>query len=131
MEVHLKIIGVLLMALAAIHISFPKYFNWKKELKYLTLMNRQIMMVHTFFIAFVVFLIGLLCMTSATDLIQTKLGKTISLGLGIFWATRLIFQLFVYSKKLWKGKVFETTIHIVFTILWIYLTSIFLWTGLD
>ena len=131
MEVHLKIIGVLLMALASIHIFFPKYFNWKQELKYMTLINRQMMTVHTFFIAFVVFLIGLLCLTSATDLTQTKLGRTISLGLAIFWATRLIFQLFVYSTKLWKGKTFETTIHIVFTILWIYLTSVFLWTGLN
>lgn len=131
MEVHLKIIGVLLMALASIHIFFPKYFNWKEELKALTLINRQMMTVHTFFIAFVVFLMGLLCLTSATDLTQTKLGKTISLGLGIFWATRLIFQLFVYSTKLWKGKRFETTIHIVFTILWIYLTSVFLWIGLS
>lgn len=131
MEVHLKIIGVLLMALASIHIFFPKYFNWKQELKYMTLINRQMMTVHTFFIAFVVFLIGLLCLTSATDLTQTKLGRTISLGLAIFWATRLIFQLFVYSTKLWKGKTFETTIHIAFTILWIYLTSVFLWTGLN
>lgn len=131
MEVHLKIIGVLLMALASIHIFFPKYFNWKEELKALTLINRQMMTVHTFFIAFVVFLMGLLCLTSATDLTQTKLGNTISLGLGNFWATRLIFQLFVYSTKLWKGKRFETTIHIVFTILWIYLTSVFLWIGLS
>lgn len=131
MEVHLKIIGVLLIALASIHIFFPKYFNWKEELKPLTLINRQMMTVHTFFIAFVVFLIGLLCLTSATDLTQTKLGKTISLGLGVFWVTRLIFQLFVYSTKLWKGKTFETIIHIAFTILWIYLTSVFLWIGLN
>jgi len=131
MEVHLKIIGVLLMALASIHIFFPKYFNWKEESNALTLINKQMMTVHTFFIAFVVFLIGLLCLTSSNDLTQTKLGKTVSLGLGIFWATRLIFQLFVYSNKLWKGKTFETTIHIVFTIFWVYLTSVFLWIGLN
>lgn len=131
MEVQLKIIGVLLMALASIHIFFPKYFNWKEELKPLSLINRQMMTVHTFFIGFVVFLIGLLCLTSTTDLTQTKLGKTISLGLGIFWGTRLTFQLFVYSPKLWKGKTFETTIHVVFTILWTYLTGIFLWTALN
>ena len=130
MEVHLKNIGVLLMALASIHVFFPKYFSWKEELKSLSLINRQMMTVHTFFIAFVVFLMGLLCLTSATDLTHTKFGRTIALGLGFFWATRLIFQLFVYSTKLWKGKTFETTIHIVFTIFWIYLTSVFLWTGL-
>lgn len=131
MEVHLKIIGILLMVLALIHTFFPKYFNWKEELKSLSLINRQMMTIHTFFIAFVVFLIGLLCLTSTTDLTQTKLGKTISLGFGIFWATRLFFQLFVYSPKHWKGKNFETIIHFIFTILWVYLTSIFLWIGLS
>jgi hypothetical protein len=131
MEVHLKIIGVLLMVLATIHIFFPKYFNWKKELKSLSLINRQMMTVHTFFISLIVFLMGLLCLTSATDLIQTKLGKTISLGLGIFWAVRLFFQLFVYSSKLWKRKKFETAIHILFSLLWVYLTTIFLWTALN
>tara|TARA_R110000737_G_scaffold217581_1_gene233983 strand:- start:720 stop:905 length:186 start_codon:yes stop_codon:yes gene_type:complete len=48
MEVHLKIIGVLLMALALVHIIFPKYFNWKEELKSLSLINKQMMTIHTF-----------------------------------------------------------------------------------
>jgi len=126
MEIHFKIIGVLLMALAFIHIFFPRYFNWKSELVSLSLMNRQMMTVHTFFIAFVVALMGLLCLTSADDLIHTRLGKNVCLGLGIFWSIRLIFQLFVYSSKLWKGKRFETWMHILFLILWIYLSFIFL-----
>jgi membrane protein YdbS with pleckstrin-like domain len=127
MEVHLKIIGILLMVLGSIHIFFPKYFNWKEELKSLSLINRQMMTVHTFFIALVVFLVGLLCFIASTELVQTKLGKIISFGLGIFWATRLIFQLFIYSSKLWKGRKFETTIHVMFTLLWTYFTGIFLW----
>jgi hypothetical protein len=49
MEIHFKIIGVLLIALALAHIVFPKYFNWDKELKSLSLINRQMMTVHTFF----------------------------------------------------------------------------------
>lgn len=120
-----------MMFLALIHVFFPKYFNWKEELKSLNLINRQMMTVHTFFIAFVVFLFGLLCLTSATDLTQTKLGKTVSFGLGIFWATRLFFQFFVYSSKLWKGKLFETTIHSAFIFLWTYICSVFLWTSLN
>ena len=88
MNIHLQIIGILLMFLAFIHIGFPKYFHWKEELKSLSLMNKQMMKVHTFFIALVVFLIGLLCFTSSTELIATKFGNTISLGLGIFWGMR-------------------------------------------
>ena len=126
MELHLKIIGVLFIALAMIHIVFPKYFNWKKELAPLSLINRQLMYVHSFFIAFTVFLMGILCLTSSDLLIETVLGKRISLGLGIFWALRLFFQFFGYTSEVWKDKTFETIVHIVFSVFWIYLSTIFI-----
>jgi hypothetical protein len=131
MQIHLKIIGILLITLAMIHVYFPKHFNWDKELKLLSLINRQMMTIHTFFIAFTIFLMGLLCLTSSTELVETNLGKKISLGLGIFWTVRLFIQFFGYSTDLWKGKTFETAMHIVFSLLWTYLSFTFLtiwWT---
>lgn len=125
MNTHLHIVGSLLILLALIHIIFSKYFNWKKELKSLSLINKQIMKVHTFFIAFIVLLMGLLCLTSSSEIIDSALGKKISFGFALFWLVRLIFQLFIYSSKLWKHKTFETTVHVVFTLLWIYFTSVF------
>ena len=125
MEIHFKIIGSLLIALALVHIIFPRYFNWKIELQTLSLINRQMMTVHTFFIALIVFLMGLLCLTSAAALIETPLGKNISLGLAVFWTTRLFNQFFVYSKLLWKGKKFETIIHFLFSGFWIYFSVTF------
>lgn len=126
MEFHLKIIGCLLIGLAFVHIVFPKYFNWGEELKSLRLINRQMMTVHTFFIALTVFLMGLLCLTSSSELIETNFGKKISLGLGIFWTIRLFIQFFGYSTDLWKGKKFETLIHIIFSLLWTYVSIVFL-----
>jgi hypothetical protein len=125
MELHLKLIGILLMILAFMHAIFPKYFNWKQELNSLSIINRQLMYVHSFFIALVILLMGILCFTSAPELIETSLGKKVSLGLGIFWTTRLFIQFFGFSAKIWKGKTFETTIHILFSILWAYLSVIF------
>jgi hypothetical protein len=126
MELHLKVIGALLMTLAMIHIPFPRYFKWKQELKDLSLINSQMMRVHTFFIALTVFLMGLLCFTSSHELIHTALGRKISLGLGVFWTLRLFIQLFVYSGELWRGKRFETAMHLVFSLLWVYLSFVFL-----
>ncbi|PHS63400.1 MAG: hypothetical protein COB12_09645 [Flavobacterium sp.] len=126
MEIHYKIIGIILIALAFVHVIFPKYFKWEKELKSLSLINQQIMKVHTFFIALVVFLIGLLCLTSSNELINTELGKRVSLGFGIFWSFRLLIQFFGYSTKLWNGKRMETIVHIIFSILWAYLSYIFI-----
>ena len=127
MELHLKIIGFILVPLAIIHIIFPKYFNWKNDLSSISLINRQMMYVHTFFIALVVLLMGILCLTSSADLVETTLGRRICLGFGLFWATRLIIQFFGYSSKLWKGKVFETVVHILFSFLWIYFSCLFLY----
>lgn len=125
MELHLKFIGYALMILAFIHVIFPKYFNWKEELASLSLINKQMMEVHTFFVAFTVFLNGLLCVTSTNDLINSTLGQRICFGFAIFWGVRFLFQFFVYSSKLWKGKTFETTIHILASLFWAYITTIF------
>lgn len=126
MEIHLKIIGYLLVLLALLHSVFPKYFNWEAELKSLSLINKEMMLIHTFFIAFAVFLMGLLCITTSSDLISTPLGKKISLGFGVFWFARLIIQFVGYSTQNWRGKTFETTAHIIFSMLWAYISIIFL-----
>ncbi len=131
MEVHLKIIGSLFVILSLLHIGFPKYFGWKEQLKSLSIINRQMMQVHTFFVAFAVFLIGILCLRYSSELITTPFGNDIALGLGIFWTIRLLIQFFGYSYKLWKGKPFETTIHILFSLLWIYVSIIFFWVYYD
>jgi len=126
MELHLKIAGILSVLLAILHIIFPRYFKWKAELVVLSDVNRQMMYVHAFFIALVVLLIGMLCLTSSAELTTTSLGKKVSLGLGIFWTTRLVIQFFGYSSVLWKGKTFETTVHVVLSVLWTYFSGIFL-----
>lgn len=125
MELHLKIIGFLLIALAFIHVFFPKKFEWKKECDSLSLINKQMMYIHTFFIALVVLLMGLLCISSSSELVETPLGHKLSFGLFIFWGLRFFIQFFGYSARLWKGKVFETTVHIVFSILWLYISTVF------
>ena len=89
MELHIKIIGGLFILLAVLHVFFPKYFNWKNELRSLSLMNRQMIRVHLFFIAFGLFLVGRLCL------------------------------------KLWKGKAFETTVHILLSLFWTYVSVVF------
>lgn len=126
MELHLEIIGSCLILLGLVHAIFPKQFNWKQELSSLSVVNKEMMYVHTFFIAFSLFLIGLLCLTSSTDLITTTFGKRISLGLGIFFFLRLLVQFFGYSSKTWRGKTFETVVHILFSIFWTYVTTIFI-----
>jgi hypothetical protein len=131
MEIHLKIVGCLLIALSLMHIGIPKYFKWEQEITSLSLITKQILYVHTFFIAFIVLLIGLLCLNYSHELVYDPFGRIISLGLFGFWLTRLIFQFFVYSPKVWRGKKFETAMHVVFALTWTYLTGVFLFAYLE
>lgn len=125
MEIHLKIIGSLLILLAFAHLAFPKYFNWKNELSTLSLINKQMMIIHTFFIALIVLLMGILLLNSTHELLNTTLGNTIILGYAIFWTFRLLTQFFGYSSKTWQGKKLETTIHVLFSLFWLYSSTIF------
>jgi hypothetical protein len=126
MDLHIKIIGFLLVIISLLHLFFPKYFGWKKECSSMSQINRQMFYIHSYFIALVLFLMGVLCLTSAFDLLNTDLGRRISLGFAVFWVTRLVVQFVGYSSKLWKGKRFETGIHILFSLFWIYFSTVFL-----
>lgn len=125
LEVHLRALGVLFVVLAFVHGIFPRRFAWATELPLLSLINQQLMTVHTFFIAVVVFLIGVVCVIDAHDLVSTSLGRHVCAGLAVFWGLRLYAQHFVYSSALWRGKSFETAVHIAFTLLWQWATVVF------
>lgn len=126
LEAHLRVIGGLLTGLALLHAGFPRYFNWATEFQPLSLINRQMMYVHTLFIALLVLLMGLLCLSCAPELVHTHLGRVVCLGMGVFWLLRLLVQFVGYSSELWRGKRFETTVHVLFSALWAYLSVVFL-----
>ena len=130
MLLQLRIIGFALVVLALLHAAFARYFNWRTEFAPVSLINRQMMYVHTFFVAFMVLLMGVLCLTSASDLVSTPLGRRVALGCGVFWLARLLIQFFGYSSELWRGKRFETGVHVVFIGFWSYLSAVFLLVGL-
>jgi hypothetical protein len=124
-ETHIKISGLFFLALSFIHVFFPRYFKWQTELANISQINRQMMYVHCFFIGLILFLLGLLCISSSSEIVSTILGKRISVGLSIFWIARLLIQFFGYSKELWVSKKKETIINITFILIWSYISSVF------
>jgi hypothetical protein len=128
LELHLRVVGLLLVSLAGLHVFFPRRFHWREEFARISLLNRQIFYVHCFFLALVLALIGLLCLLAPAALTQpTLLAQLLLAGLTLFWALRLAFQWFVYDRRLWLGQPFNTLVHFLFTGLWLYFTSVFGW----
>lgn len=123
---HIRIAGVGLLALAACHLFFGKHLNWKEECGRMSLLNRQIFYVHCFFIALTVGLMGALSLLCAPALVQpSPLARAVLIGLTLFWGLRLLFQWFVYDATLWRGHQFNTLMHIVFSCVWLYLTTVY------
>jgi uncharacterized membrane protein len=131
MEAHIRTVGFLLLLLSLIHLIFPRYLKWKLELKKLSLLNRQMMITHTFFIALTVLLMGLLCIFYTGELVNTYLGNALSMGLALFWTLRLLTQLFGYSMRLWQGRQAETFVHVVYSLALVYTSAVFWITALE
>ena len=132
---HIKIAGALLLVLAFVNLFLPGRLDWKHDLAKLSLINRQIFRVHAFFIVLILVLMGLLSAFFAPALLSpSPLSRLVLGGLALFWFARLITQWFVYDASLWRGNRFNTWLHVIFSLLWLYLTAVYaaaLWLQLN
>jgi hypothetical protein len=128
LEIHLRLAGVLLLLLATLHPFLPKQLGWKEDLAKLTLLNRQIFLVHVGFIVLMLVLLGVLALFFAADLVApSRLAAAILGGLTLFWGLRLLTQQFIYDRSLWRGNRRNTLLHVLASLLWTYLTVVFAW----
>lgn len=126
MELHLRIVGVLLLMLAGLNLLLPRRFRWGAELAKLSLLTRQIFVVHCVFIFLVLVMMGILSLGFAPLLVQrTPLATVVLMGLAVFWVVRLLMQFFFYSPKLWRGNRFNTTLHVIFSCVWVYVSTVY------
>ena len=123
---NLRAAGVLLAALAVVNLFVPSRFDWRTDLSRVSLLNRQIFQAHSVFLVLILALSSALLLTSADALLEpSRLSRAILLGLTIFWGLRMVMQWFFYSSDIWRGNRFFTTMHVVFSMTWIYLTGVF------
>lgn len=124
----LRAAGILLIVLAAAHFTFPKRFQWADELSRLSLLNRQMFLVHVGYIVFVLVSMGVLSLVfPETLLAPSLLAKLVLAWLCVFWLSRLVVQWFVYDRKLWVGNRVNTGVHFLFTFMWCFLSLVYGW----
>jgi hypothetical protein len=123
---HLQAGGVVMAALVLVNLLVPSRFHWREEMSRLSLVNRQIFQVHSIFLVLTLGLFSLLLLTCASALVEpTRLSRAILIGLTIFWGLRMVMQWCFYSSELWRGHRFNTVVHYVFSVIWVYLTTLF------
>src|SRR5262245_64750828 len=104
---HLQIVGVLLLALGSGHVFFGRYFGWNEELASLSLLTRQVFIVHSFFIALILVLLGICSVFYADTLLTPNaLSPVVLAGIVVFWICRLLFVFFVFVFSFCGGWLF-------------------------
>ena len=131
---HLRLTGVVMASLVVVNLLVPGRFHWREELSRLSLLNRQIFQAHTVFLILTLALFAALLLTSSAALLEpTQLSRAILIGLTIFWGLRMLMQWWFYSPRIWRGPRFNTMMHYLFSVVWVYVTVVFaaaLWRNL-
>ena len=122
---HLRFSGGLLILLGLAHAAFGKLLDWKTDLQKLTLANRQIFVVHCFYIALFLVIAGSLSLFFAPSLLQPEpLSRAVLSAMTLVWAIRLYVQWFVFDRSLWRGNGYKRVVHFAFTLFWTYATLV-------
>ena len=124
--VHLHVVAFVMAALVLVNLMVPHRFRWRDELARLSLLNRQIVQAHCFFLIVLLGMFAALLLTCAEALLDhTRLSRAVLAGLTLFWGLRMVMQWWFYSPEIWRGHRFNTVMHWIFSATWIYVTGVF------
>jgi hypothetical protein len=95
--------GGLQLAIAAANVLLPGKLRYRENLSRVSPIIRQIFVVHSIYVVFVVLFFAVLCLFFAPELAGgTELGRFLSATMAIFWLMRVLMQLFYYDADLRK-----------------------------
>jgi hypothetical protein len=131
LPVLLRIAGVGMIALAIAHIFMSRVLRWREEAARMSPASESVFHVHTLFVCATLVMIGLPASVAPHIFLErTEAGAWMTWTCSVFWLLRRFVQWFVFPRTLWRGKPFETRMHIMFTIIWTGLTALFVACGL-
>ncbi len=122
---HFRLAGTLLILLGLAHLTFGRLLNWRSDLAKLSLVNRQIFLVHCFYIALLLIMLGALSAFGAQLLLEPQpLSRIVLAGSMLLWCIRLYIQWFFFDRSLWRENSFNKAAHVLLTAFWTYLTAL-------
>ena len=123
-EANLRVVGVLLLAIAALGVAVHRHFGWGAEIRRLTLLTRQVFLIHSAFVTLTLVLLGLLLAGFAPALLAPGvLPRALLVGLLVMWSARMLAQWFFYDPSLWRGNRLNTFMHVLFSGIYVYFVA--------
>src|SRR5215212_1958378 len=84
------ICGIYSLAFAIFHILFWRIFDWKNDLKKLSVVNRAIIQIANTRLIYLFMFVAFVCFFYPKELVATRLGNVFLMGVSIFWLGRTI-----------------------------------------
>lgn len=84
---------------ALFHLLFWKLFDWVHDLKKLSHMNKSVMQILNLRLIFVFLIFAYISYFNTIDMLTTKLGLTMNIGIALFWGFRSIEQIIYFGVK--------------------------------
>ena len=122
----LRLAGGSLICLSLFHIVLWRTLGWGLELERLSPLGRSVFAVHTFFIAFVLFALGLLSLIEpALLLVPSDLARCLLLGVVAFWIARSVLQPLVFDRAMRHGWTRSLPLRIGVNFLWLAYVAVY------
>ena len=96
--------GFLWLAFFAFHLFFWKFFDWKRDLKSLTEVNRAIMQVMNLCLMLVFLIFAYISLFHTDELLTTGLGKSLLIGIILFGIFRAAEQVIFFDLRHIRSK---------------------------
>jgi len=126
--VALQAIGASNVVLGLAHVFLWRVFAWTRETKRLSPLTARVFAVHTFFVAFVLVLLGALALLHADLLVApSALGRLVCGATAVFWLLRLLAQPFVFDPVLLLESRWRAPLRIVASTYFATCTLVFAW----
>ncbi len=96
----LLLIGTIFhLAFVVFHLLFWKLFDWVHDLKKLSYINKSVMQILNLRLIFVFLIFSYISFFNTDELLNTKLGLTMTAAMALFWGFRSIEQIVYFGVK--------------------------------
>jgi hypothetical protein len=112
--------GASIMVLALFHVFLWRSLHWDRESERLSPLNARVFAVHTFFVAFVLFALGLLSLARPDLLLgPSELGRLLLCAVVLFWFVRLCLQPLVFDRVMTLDWTRAPVVRVGSCLLWV------------
>jgi hypothetical protein len=125
LELFLRIIAAAQVGLAVLSFFLPRILDWKADIERMSLLVREVFVIHSWFISLTLMIWGVLTWRFAHEMAHapSELSRWLCGAIGAFWGLRCLLQWLHYSPAHWRGIPSRTVIH------WACFLGYGLWAG--